>query len=58
MRTGYVDETWAREHHAYWYDDIAAGKIPAAAQPPLARPTRPTRIVPRVKESHTHEASF
>jgi len=29
MRTGYVDETWAREHHELWYDDIAAGKIPA-----------------------------
>ena len=28
MRHGYVDETWAREHHEYWYDDIAAGKIP------------------------------
>jgi formate dehydrogenase subunit gamma len=29
MREGYVDETWAREHHLFWYDDIAAGKIPA-----------------------------
>jgi formate dehydrogenase subunit gamma len=29
MRTGYVDEAWAREHHAYWADDIRAGKIPA-----------------------------
>ncbi|HSV59645.1 MAG TPA: formate dehydrogenase subunit gamma [Variovorax sp.] len=29
MREGYVDETWAREHHEYWYEDIAAGKIPA-----------------------------
>ena len=29
MRHGYVDETWAREHHELWYDDIAAGKIPA-----------------------------
>lgn len=27
MRTGYVDEAWAKEHHAYWYDDIEAGKI-------------------------------
>ncbi len=32
MRTGEVDETWAKEHHEYWYDDIKAGKIkPAAA---------------------------
>ena len=29
MRDGYVDEAWAREHHAYWLDDIQAGKIPA-----------------------------
>ncbi len=28
MREGYVDETWAREHHEYWYQDIEAGKIP------------------------------
>ncbi len=29
MKTGYVDEGWAHEHHRLWYDDIAAGKIPA-----------------------------
>ena len=29
MREGNVDETWAKEHHPLWYDDIAAGKIPA-----------------------------
>jgi formate dehydrogenase subunit gamma len=34
MRTGYVDETWAREHHEYWYDDIQAGKIPAQRSTP------------------------
>lgn len=28
MRTGYVDEAWAREHHQYWYDDVKAGKVP------------------------------
>ena len=26
MKTGYVDETWAREHHEQWYHDIKAGK--------------------------------
>jgi len=35
MRTGYVDETWAREHHAYWYDDIASGKIPDQRSTPI-----------------------
>jgi formate dehydrogenase subunit gamma len=36
MRHGGVDEGWAREHHALWYEDIKAGKIPArrTAQPP------------------------
>ncbi|MGV3626088.1 MAG: formate dehydrogenase subunit gamma [Betaproteobacteria bacterium] len=24
MRTGYVDEAWAREHHEYWYQDTVA----------------------------------
>jgi formate dehydrogenase subunit gamma len=23
MRTGYVDETWAKEHHEFWYDEKA-----------------------------------
>ena len=35
MRRGYVDETWAKEHHAYWYEDIKAGKIPAQRSKPL-----------------------
>ena len=34
MKTGYVDEGWAREHHALWYEDIKAGKIPAQRTPP------------------------
>jgi formate dehydrogenase subunit gamma len=29
MRTGWVDEAWAKEHHELWYDDIKAGRIPA-----------------------------
>jgi formate dehydrogenase subunit gamma len=35
MRRGYVDETWAREHHAYWYEDIKSGKVPAQRSKPL-----------------------
>ena len=41
MRTGYVDETWAKEHHELWFDDVKAGKIPAkrSQEPaPLAAP--------------------
>jgi formate dehydrogenase subunit gamma len=33
MRTGYVDETWAEQHHKLWYDDIKAGRIPAQRTP-------------------------
>ncbi len=29
MRTGYVDEAWAKDHHGLWYDDIQAGRVPA-----------------------------
>jgi len=40
MRDGYVDETWAKEHHELWYDDIQAGKIPAQrSNPNAAAPT-------------------
>jgi formate dehydrogenase subunit gamma len=34
MRTGYVDEGWAKEHHEWWYDDVKAGKIPAQRSQP------------------------
>jgi formate dehydrogenase subunit gamma len=30
MSKGYVDETWAKEHHLYWYNDVKAGKVPTA----------------------------
>ena len=48
MRTGYVDEAWAHEHHELWAADVKAGKIPAqrSAEPaPAALATasgRPT----------------
>jgi len=29
MKTGYVSEAWAREHHELWADDVRSGKIPA-----------------------------
>jgi formate dehydrogenase subunit gamma len=47
MKTGYVDEAWAKEHHEYWYDEMkqkaphsatgAAGPVPAGA--PYAKET-------------------
>lgn len=42
MRTGYVDETWAKEHHEWWYDDVKAGKIPAQRSE-LAPPGQPVQ---------------
>jgi formate dehydrogenase subunit gamma len=43
MRYGYVDETWAREHHEYWYNDVMSGKVPGRAEPAVspAAQTRP-----------------
>jgi formate dehydrogenase subunit gamma len=29
MRDGYTDETWAKEHHQYWYEDVKSGKVAA-----------------------------
>jgi len=46
MSKGYVDETWAKEHHLYWYNDIKAGKIPTApddAPAPVITPRPATR---------------
>ena len=36
MKTGYVDEGWAARAPPLWYEDIAAGKIPASAAAPSA----------------------
>jgi len=35
MRHGYVDETWAREHHEYWYNDVKAGRAHGEGAPPV-----------------------
>ena len=29
MRTGYTDETWAKEHHEIWYNEVKSGERPA-----------------------------
>ena len=43
MRTGYVDEGWAKEHHQWWYEDVKAGKIPAQRTRPTAPPLEAAR---------------
>jgi len=25
MRSGHVDEVWAKEHHEYWYNEVKGG---------------------------------
>jgi formate dehydrogenase subunit gamma len=41
MRSGYVDEAWAREHHEWWYEDIKAGKIAAQRSTPRGEKSAP-----------------
>jgi formate dehydrogenase subunit gamma len=38
MKTGMVDEGWAKEHHELWFEDIRAGKIPAQRTPQVQAP--------------------
>jgi formate dehydrogenase subunit gamma len=38
MKTGYVDETWAKEHHQHWYDEVKAGKRPEKVAAGTAQP--------------------
>jgi formate dehydrogenase subunit gamma len=42
MRTGYVDETWAKHHHERWYEEIKAGKsrqkFAQPGEPPAGAP--------------------
>jgi len=39
MRTGYVDEVWAKEHHEYWYDQVKSGiRAPAGGAVPAGAP--------------------
>jgi formate dehydrogenase subunit gamma len=41
MRSGQVDEGWAREHHSLWYADIKAGRIPAQRTRPESPNAQP-----------------
>jgi formate dehydrogenase subunit gamma len=46
MRDGYVDETWAREHAEYWYNDVKAGKraLPSGTRGAAAVATAPPQV--------------
>ncbi len=36
MKTGMVDEGWAKEHHELWFDDVRSGKVPYQRTLPAA----------------------
>ncbi len=38
MRYGYVDETWAKEHHEHWYNEVRSGSMQSKAMPSAAEP--------------------
>ncbi len=40
MKTGYVDETWAKEHHEYWYNEVKAHAAQVDGRVPPAMPAR------------------
>lgn len=44
MRHGWVDEAWAREHHAYWHDAIQEGRVPAVRSAPEGGPSAPEQV--------------
>ncbi|MGP1678503.1 MAG: formate dehydrogenase subunit gamma [Burkholderiales bacterium] len=46
MRNGYVDETWAREHAQYWYEDVKAGRreLPSGAPGAAAAASAPPQV--------------
>ena len=48
MRTGYVDDTWAKEHHGLWYDQVESGEIPRVRTQEAAPAGRPV-----LKENRT-----
>jgi formate dehydrogenase subunit gamma len=41
MRHGYVDETWAKEHHEYWYNEVMAGHRRTGANAPSTATASP-----------------
>ncbi|CAN5890007.1 formate dehydrogenase subunit gamma [soil metagenome] len=47
MKTGYVDEGWAEEHHSLWADDVKAGRVPAQRSQ-----RRPPPVLPAAAQPH------
>jgi formate dehydrogenase subunit gamma len=51
MRRGLVDETWAKEHHRLWYEDLREGRAheanDASFREQASRTRAPARSTPR-----------
>ncbi|SNS10520.1 formate dehydrogenase gamma subunit [Noviherbaspirillum humi] len=45
MRTGYVDDAWAKEHHDLWYEQIEKGEIPRVRTAEGAKVIQPAKAV-------------
>ncbi len=43
MRDGYVTNEWAHHHHARWYEDVKAGKVPESPMVPESEVPAPIR---------------
>lgn len=50
MRYGYVDETWAKEHHGDWYEEVRTGR----SRQKFADDDVPAEVVARVREAIQH----
>lgn len=50
MRTGYVDEAWAKEHHSHWYAEVKAGRSRQKFADDVPPETR-ARIVQAIQEN-------
>lgn len=46
MKNGYVDETWAEQHHKLWFDDVKSGKLSKQRSPSSApaQTTQPVQV--------------
>jgi formate dehydrogenase subunit gamma len=47
MRYGYVDESWAQHHHALWYEEVVAGRVPQKFADPKEVPRDAVQPRPR-----------
>ncbi|MCL6644726.1 MAG: formate dehydrogenase subunit gamma, partial [Dehalococcoidia bacterium] len=47
MRNGLVDETWAKEHHEYWYNEVKGAQQQGAAGAPSPAAAAPLRDAAR-----------